>query len=122
MTISLIYIIPAKRNHTCGGQSFLDTSDKHICNHRQKLGRVVHTNLAKLRLLYKKVKADFLENSKAVIKLELSRVPITITYDHALAYFHNAVNWNFPVEQSTQRTCCIQKVTMDGQDENQRTK
>ena len=46
-----------------------------------KEGRVVHSNEMKLRILAKKVNADFLQSSKAAIKVELTRIPMTMTYE-----------------------------------------
>lgn len=55
-------------------------------------GRIVHSDEMKIRLLIDKIKADFLTPTKAQLEIELSRVPLTITYDQSLALFRNMVN------------------------------
>ena len=47
-------------------------------------GTARYTNVAKLRILNKKIKADFLSQTQAVIAIELAKVPMTMTYDLAL--------------------------------------
>ena len=59
-------------------------------------GREVHSNDMKLRILTRKIDADFLAQTKASVGLELSKVPITLTYEEALATFRNQVNQKFP--------------------------
>jgi hypothetical protein len=44
-------------------------------------GRVVHSDEMKICMLIDKIKADFLTPTKAQLEIELSRVPLTITYD-----------------------------------------
>ncbi|KAI2496598.1 Reverse transcriptase (RNA-dependent DNA polymerase) [Fragilaria crotonensis] len=48
----------------------------------------------KIRLLIDKIKADFLTPTKAQLEIELSRVPMTMTYEQALSLFRNMVNQN----------------------------
>ena len=48
-------------------------------------GRQVYSDIAQLRMLNKKVKADFLEQLTATIESELAKVPITMKYEIALA-------------------------------------
>ena len=67
-----------------------------IYNKRE--GRVVHSEDMKLRILCRKVTADFLQVAKSAIQLQLAQVPLTITYDDALTTFRNAVNAKFPPE------------------------
>jgi hypothetical protein len=59
-------------------------------------GRDVYSDLHKLRILSRKVNADFLQAIKTSINLELTRMPVTITYDQALTNFRNEVNLKFP--------------------------
>lgn len=59
-------------------------------------GRVVHSNEMKLRILLPKVTADFLRQAKAALNVELSKVPMTLTYEEAMATFRNAVNQKHP--------------------------
>jgi uncharacterized membrane protein YgcG len=55
-------------------------------------GRIVHSDSMKIRMLIDKIKADFLTPTKAQLEIELSRTPITITYNQAVALFRNMVN------------------------------
>ena len=48
-----------------------------------------------------KVKADFLQNTKAALTIELSRVPVTLTFDQAIVTFRNAVNQKYPPSMGT---------------------
>ena len=68
--------------------------------------RVVHSDEMKIRMLLDKIKADFLTPTKAQLEIELSRVPLTITYDQSLALFRNMVNQKHPpqVGAATNRT------------------
>jgi hypothetical protein len=50
-------------------------------------GRIVHSDSMKIRMLIDKIKADFLTPTKAQLEIELSRVPMTITYDQSLSLF-----------------------------------
>ena len=58
--------------------------------------RVVHSDPMKIRMLLDKIKADFLTPTKAQLEMELSRTPMTITYNQALALFRNTVNQKHP--------------------------
>ena len=53
-----------------------------IYNIRERI--FVHYKNTKLRILCRKVTSDFIQHTKASINIELSRVPITITYQEAL--------------------------------------
>ena len=57
-------------------------------------------------MLVKKVRTcDFLESALSDVNLELTRDPITLTFDQAFANFRNAVNRKFPLEiSSTKKT------------------
>ena len=70
----------------------------------------------KLRILLPKINADFLRQAKAAINVELSRVPIAITYEEALSTFRNAVNQKFPplVGSSNNRIRRINEVGHQG--------
>ena len=59
-------------------------------------GRVVHSDSMKIRMLTDKIKADFLTPTRAQLKIELSRTPMTVTYDQALSLFCNMVNQKHP--------------------------
>ena len=66
--------------------------------------RVVYSEEMKLRILCRKVNADFLQNTRQIINVELTRTPMTMTYNQALTTFRNEVNSKFPPSLSaTQR-------------------
>jgi hypothetical protein len=50
----------------------------------------------KIRMLIDKIKADFLTSTKAQLEIELSRTPMTVTYEQSLALFRNMVNQKHP--------------------------
>jgi hypothetical protein len=59
-------------------------------------GRIVHSDSMKIRMLVDKIKADFLTPTKAQLEIELSRTPMTMTYEQSLALFRNMVNQKHP--------------------------
>ena len=61
----------------------------------------VHSDNQKLRMLNRKVNADFLQATKSSINIELARTPVNLSYDDALAAFINQVNQKYPPELST---------------------
>jgi hypothetical protein len=67
-------------------------------------GRVVHSDQMKIRMLIDKIKADFLTPTKAQLEIELSRTPLTITYDQSLALFRNMVNQKHPPQMGAAAT------------------
>ena len=62
--------------------------------------RVLNSKTMKLRILYQKVMADFIQHSKASINIEPAIPSITITYQEALTSFWNQVNIKYPPEVS----------------------
>lgn len=63
-------------------------------------------------MLNQKIKVDFLEVSQNNIELKLAKVPITITYNVALAIYCNAVNRKFPsIDTAKQTTRHINQVS-----------
>ena len=58
--------------------------------------REVYSNEMKLRILCQKVNADFLHATRQIINIDLTRTPVTMTYEQALASFRNEVNRKFP--------------------------
>ena len=66
--------------------------------YNKKEQRNVHSDEMKLRILVKKVNADFLQSVKAGIQIELTRVPLVMSYERALAAFRNEVNRKFNAE------------------------
>ena len=59
-------------------------------------GHQVHTDESKLRLLNKKIRADFLTTMNTTGEMQMSATPITITYSSALADYRNTVNQGLP--------------------------
>lgn len=62
--------------------------------------REVYSNEMKLRILLQKVNADFLQSVKAAMSIELTRVPLMISYEQALMTFRNEVNRKHPPTMS----------------------
>ena len=62
----------------------------------KKENRQVYSDEMRLRILCRKVTADFLQNTRTFIEIELSKLPVTMTYNQALANFRNEVNRKFP--------------------------
>ena len=58
--------------------------------------RVVYSDSQKLRLLQKKVNADFLLNTKDYINGEMNKSPMVYTYAEALSSYKSKVNQKFP--------------------------
>jgi hypothetical protein len=44
-------------------------------------GQVVHSDSMKIQMLIDKIKADFLTPTKAQLEIELSQMPMTVTYE-----------------------------------------
>ena len=57
----------------------------------QKAEETIYTQKMKMRILLNKVKVDFLVHAKAGINIELTKTPMTMTYERALATFCNEV-------------------------------
>lgn len=72
-----------------------------ICE--KKEGRVVYSDEMKLRMLTGKINVDFLATMKASINVELTRMPVTMTYQQALTAFRNEVNRKFPPDTTPTR-------------------
>ena len=62
----------------------------------KKERRQVYSDEMKLRILCRKINADFLEATWQLINVDLTRMPVTMTFAQALAFFHNEVNRKFP--------------------------
>ena len=54
--------------------------------------RSVHSDNQKLRMLNRKINADFLQAAKSSINHELDKTPFNLSYDDAPAAFRNQVN------------------------------
>ena len=66
-------------------------------------GRDMHSESMRLRILTKKVNADFLATSKAAIMTQMTAIPMNMTYIQALATFRQEVNRKFPPSISSRR-------------------
>ena len=62
----------------------------------KEAGRQVHMDEMKLRLLNRKVRADFLSTIKTHIEMQMTMVPMVVTYTPALANYRNVVHQRFP--------------------------
>ena len=62
----------------------------NTCDKKEK--RQVYSNDMKLRILTKKIGADFLQAMKASINIELTTIPMAMSYDQVLSAFRNEVN------------------------------
>ena len=69
-------------------------------------GRDIYSEGMKLRILTKKVNADFLSHTKASIMTQLTAIPMIMTYIQALATFRQLVNRKNP-PGLTRNTCRI---------------
>ena len=67
-----------------------------FATHDKKENRVVYSDIMKLRILMKKIKADFLEASKGSLNIELNKPVITLTFEGALTVLRNAVRDKYP--------------------------
>lgn len=80
----------------------------------KKEKRSVYSNEMKLRVLITKINADFLQNVKAAMSIELTRTPLMMTYEQALMTFRNEVNRKHPPEISNSRSRRINEVSSRG--------
>jgi len=76
----------------------------------KKEGRQVYSDNMKLRIVTKKVQADFLTSLKAGINIELTKTPITFTYAQALSAFRNEVNRKFPPEMASKNNTRARRI------------
>ena len=67
----------------------------------KKENRSVFSDEMKLRYLTKKISVDYLNAMKASINIELTKVPVTMTYNQAVTAFRNEVNRKFTPETSS---------------------
>ena len=78
-------------------------------------GRIVHSNDMKLRILMGKIQADFMQQAKAALMVDMSRVPMTLTYETAMNTFRNVVNNKHPPSVGSDiRTRRINEVSGQG--------
>ena len=90
-----LYYIGKKKPHMWWDEFEHKLTEAFIA-YDKKEGRVVYSNEMKLRIIIKKIGADFLVNTKAGIGFGLTHVTITMTYEQALSSFRNEVNRKFP--------------------------
>ena len=76
---------------------------KAFAMYDRKEKRQVYSDEMKLRTLCNKVQADFLQATRTSIMIDLSRIPVTMTYAQALSNFRNEVNRKFPPGMSNNR-------------------
>ena len=67
-------------------------------------GRQVHTDEMKLRMLNKKVKADFLNSMKTNIEMQMNMIPMTMSFVSAMSNYRNTVNQRHPENFNTATT------------------
>ena len=67
----------------------------------KKERRQVYSDEMKLRILGRQVDADFLQSTRQIINIDLTRTPINMTYKQALASFRIEVNRKFPSDLTT---------------------
>ena len=64
--------------------------------HGKREKREVYSNKHRLCILLSKIKAEFLEQTKSSINVELLKIPIIYTYLQVLSCFRDKVNEKFP--------------------------
>ena len=94
-TINNLYYVGEKPPHMWWSE-FEKELSRAFAIYQRVENREVHSNSMKLRILMSKIRADFLQTAKAALNIELSRVPMNLTYEDALATFRNAVNLKHP--------------------------
>ena len=72
-------------------------------------GQVVQSNDIKLRILMSKIKVDFLATDQLTLTSQMSRIPMTLTYEDAVVTFRNAVLAKFPPDFLSQVSNCSQR-------------
>jgi len=74
-------------------------------------GRQVYSDEMKLRILCRKVNADFLQHIRASIDIEINKPTVTMTYQQALANFRNEVNRRFPPDVSSKNNRTSRRIS-----------
>ena len=98
-TINTLFYSGEKKPHMWW-EEFEKRLTKAFAIYDKNEGRQVYSDEMKLRLLCGKVQADFLNATRTSIQIDLTRVPMTMTYDLALTNFRNEVNRKFPPDMS----------------------
>ena len=73
-------------------------------------GRVVHTDEMKLRMLNKKIKADFLSSMKTNIEMQMNMVPMVMTFESAMSNYRNTVNQHHPKGSNVNNRNCNHRI------------
>ena len=63
---------------------------------KKKYGAAAYPEEVMLQGLEKKIKADFLESTRAALTIELSKLPLTLTFDGAMKAYRLVVNRKYP--------------------------
>ncbi|CAJ1936128.1 unnamed protein product [Cylindrotheca closterium] len=63
-------------------QKFEQILNNAYATMHHEYGRVMYTDVMKLRSLQQRIKADFLSQTKAAIETNMDAIPMTMTYDH----------------------------------------
>ena len=112
-TLETLYYSGEKRPHM-----WWDLFERQLTSafttYNKKEQRDVHSDEMKLRILVKKINADFLQSVKAGIQIELTRVPLVMTYERALAAFRNEVNRKFSTETPTKTRRSVKEANSGG--------
>ena len=70
----------------------------------------VHSDNQKLCILNRKVNADFLQDTKASINIELAKNPVMHNYDDSLTAFKNQVKKTFPPDITSSKIIITRRV------------
>ena len=70
--------------------------DKHA-------GRPLYPDVMRLRMLNGKIKADFLTTIKTTIEMQMTVIPMTMTYNTALTNYRNVVNQRYPYDPNARK-------------------
>ena len=84
----------------------------------------VYSTPMKLHILLDKVNADFLTNIKTGISIDLTKRPMTMTYERAIEAFRNEATRKFPPGATTMNhtRCNINQVDLHNHCNNQTRK
>ncbi|CAJ1937314.1 unnamed protein product [Cylindrotheca closterium] len=77
-------------------QKFEQILNNAYATMHHEYGRVMYTDVMKLRSLQQRIKADFLSQTKAAIEANMHAIPMTMTYDQAMRMYRSKVSEKFP--------------------------
>ena len=98
--INTLFYSGEKKPHMWWGE-FEKELSRAFAIYQRVENREVHSNHMKLRILMSKIQADFLEQTKAALVVEMSKTPMVLRYSDALATIRNAVNFKYPPNMSS---------------------